>query len=119
MKIADMLTPQVTPPQARETIAKITRALTEKLGPDVRWVGDIMSSLKALAPADYDETIRNIDDYADRAEQAILDYQNTQVQAALAAAAAATNPAQTTLPIDDEPDPPTDPASDPDIEAKD
>lgn len=75
LKIADMLTPQVTPPQAREAIDRIIPALTERLGSDISFVSDLLSLLRALAPADFIETMKKIDDYAANSaakEKAIL-----------------------------------------------
>ncbi len=102
VKIADMLTPQVTPPQAREAIATIVPALTERLGPDVRFVGDMLALLKALAPADYDETCRMIDDYAAHADRAAAALRSEVTMQALAGAATP-DPAQAELELDDAP----------------
>ena len=69
MKISDMLTPAVTPPQAREAIDRIIPALTERLGSDISYVSDLLSLLRALAPADFAETMQKIDEYAAHARQ--------------------------------------------------
>lgn len=82
MKISDMLTPAVTPPQAREAIDRIIPALTERLGSDISYVSDLLSLLRALAPADFAETMTKIDDYAAHSvakEQAIAAAQAQQL----------------------------------------
>lgn len=68
MNIQDMLTPAVTPPQAREAINRILTTLVLELGSDIKYIGDLLALLRALAPADYTQIMRTIDRLAHEAE---------------------------------------------------